>query len=1205
MNNNILTDGIRLDGEYKELLKVLKRVSVSANPQPILLTGLCEGAADAAYASLIEDVFCLSASKKVPVLLVCAEEKECVRLKIFLEQYGIRVGFFVGRDLTLYNITASHEYEHERLKVLSGILGGEYDAIVTTPDAALEYTMPPDVLSKNRIRLEYSNSSVDVNSLSAQLVSAGFSRVEMVEGAGQFAIRGGIIDIYPPFSSYKDIDGNEGGGSVAIRVELFGDEIDRMELFDPQTQRMTLTLDEIEIFPSREVLVDSEKRAKIRQTISSHSAKCKDERALLEMAAEIAAIDGGMEINFADKYMTLIYPERTSLLDYLNGTPAVFIRNSSAINDRAKAFEWHMNQTVTELLEGGTIAPKYTDYAKPRAMLDVFVASRPSLYFDSLAQGMNGRKLAGMFNFRTKHMVSYGDNFALLFEDIEAYKRGGYRVVVTAENETSAKNICGLLCDKGINAVVEAADGEFTAENLPRNVVIVVWRRFVKGYELTAARLAIFSTNPESRDGALSAASKLKRSHKKKKGTQTILSYNDLSVGDYVVHENYGIGQYMGIRNLTVDGVSRDYIDIHYAGSDKLLLPTDKLDMVSKYIGAHSDDGLVKLSKFSTGEWGRTKAKTKALVKDMAKELIKLYAERARREGFAFPPDDELQRDFEAAFDYDETDAQLDAIEDIKEDMMKPTPMDRLLCGDVGFGKTEVALRAAYKAVLGGKQVAILVPTTILALQHYQTIASRMRAFSVNVDMVSRFRTQKQQALTLRALKRGDVDIIVGTHRLISKDIEFKDLGLLIIDEEQRFGVAQKEKLKKLGGNIDVLTLTATPIPRTLNMAMGGIRDISILDEAPGDRLPVQTYVLEYDELIIFEAMRRELRRGGQIFYLHNFVDSIDGCAARIAKEIPEARITVAHGKMDKEQLEDIWEEMLTGKIDILVCTTIIETGIDIPNANTLIVDSAHRLGLSQLHQIRGRVGRSARRAYAYFTYPKDKTVTDIATKRLEAIREYAEFGAGFKIALRDMEIRGVGNLLGAEQHGHLDAVGYDLYIKLLNEAVLEEKGEAVKPRIDCTVSLKCDAFIPEAYVPYSSQRMGLYKRMANISTPEDKDDILDELIDRYGNVPKATMNLLNIALVRSVAMKCGVSSIVEDSTEVRIYPEEFDLEVWSTLSDILKNRLRVVMGEKVSVAFRFSKQEDLPALMYKLFVKYLECQKEIYSQNVDKADQK
>ncbi len=1192
MNYNILTDAIRQDGEYKQLSKTVQGLMSARSPQPILLTGLCEGAADAAYVSLIEDL--KAAGTRYPVLIICAEEKECVREKVFLEQYGIRTAFFVGRDLTLYNVTASHEYEHERLKVLSGILGGAYDAVITTPDCALGYTIPPEELAKRCIHFEYSKPCPEIQELASRLVAAGFVRVEMVDAPGQFALRGGIVDIYPPFSSYIDIEGNTGGGSVALRIELFGDEIDRMELFDPATQRMTLTLDAIEIHPSREVLVDDEKKESIKAAISAHFAKSKDDRACLEMSAEIAAIDGGTDINFADKYMTLIYPERTSLLDYMKGAPAVFIRGTSAVNDRLKAAQWHNDETVKELLESGTIAAKYTDYQKPASSLEVFLGERPTVHFDSLGQGMSGKKLSAMFNFRTKHMVSYSDNLALLCEDIEGYRRGGYRVMITAENETAAKNLAGLLTDRGYSAIVQTDKGDYTVENLPKGVIMVVYRQFIKGYELTASRIAVLSTNPESRDGSMSAASNLKRSRKKKKGTQTILSYNDLDVGDYVVHENYGIGQYMGIRNLTVDGISRDYIDIHYAGSDRLLLPTDKLDMVSKYIGAHSDDGLIKLSKFSTGEWGRTKAKTKSAVKEMAKELIKLYAERSRRAGFAFPQDDDLQQDFEAAFDYEETEAQLDAIADIKEDMMKPTPMDRLLCGDVGFGKTEVALRAAYKAVLGGKQVAILVPTTILALQHYQTISSRMRAFSVNVDMISRFKTAKQQAQTLRGLKRGDVDIIVGTHRLISKDIEFKDLGLLIIDEEQRFGVAQKEKLKQLAGNIDVLTLTATPIPRTLNMAMGGIRDISILDEAPGDRLPVQTYVLEHDELIIYEAIRRELRRGGQVFYLYNFVDSIDGCAARLAREIPEARITVAHGKMDKEQLEDIWEEMLTGKIDILVCTTIIETGVDIPNANTLIVENAHRLGLSQLHQIRGRVGRSARRAYAYFTYPKDKTVNEIATKRLEAIREYAEFGAGFKIALRDMEIRGTGNLLGAEQHGHLDAVGYELYIKLLNEAVLEEKGEAVKAKPDCTVSLKCDAFIPEKYVPYSAQRMGLYKRMAMIETPEDKDDILDELIDRYGDIPKPAMNLLDIALLRSAAMRCSVKSIVEDTSEVRIYPEDFDMEVWSELSDAFPNRLRISIGEQICVNFRFRKDESLPTVMYKLFTKYIELDKEI-----------
>ncbi|MBQ8005672.1 MAG: transcription-repair coupling factor, partial [Clostridia bacterium] len=644
----------------------------------------------------------------------------------------------------------------------------------------------------------------------------------------------------------------------------------------------------------------------------------------------------------------------------------------------------------------------------------------------------------------------------------------------------------------------------------------------------------------------------------------------------------------------TVNGASRDYITIQYAGTDKLFLPTEKLDMVSKYIGARADDGSVKLSKFGGGEWTKAKSKAKAAVKEMAKELIQLYAQRLRRSGIAFPPDDDYQMDFEAAFDYEETPAQLAAISDIKQDMMNSVPMDRLLCGDVGFGKTEVALRAAFKAVLGGKQVAILVPTTILALQHYQTALSRFRSFPVSIDLISRFRTAKQQALTLRKLKRGEVDIIIGTHRLVSKDIEFKDLGLLIIDEEQRFGVAQKEKLKQIAGNVDVLTLTATPIPRTLNMAMSGIRDISVLDDAPGDRLPVQTYVLEHDELIIEEAIRRELRRGGQIFYLYNNVENIKTVAARLSSALPDARITVAHGRMEKDELEDIWSAMLGGEIDILISTTIIETGVDIPNANTLIVENAHRLGLSQLHQIRGRVGRSSRRAYAYFTYPKGRSISEISTKRLEAIREYAEFGAGFKIALRDMEIRGAGNILGAEQHGHLDAIGYDLYIKLLNDAVLEEKGETAEAKPDCTVNLICDAYLPERYVSSSSQRMELYKRIAMIGSPEDRDDITDELYDRFGDMPKSAKNLLDIAYIRAKAMECGVIKIDQVGTEVHIYPVKFDWAIWSELGRLNGGKIKVIMSSSPYLNFRFSGGDKILPAMERLFEDYLRLQKEM-----------
>ncbi len=1186
---NLLTDFVRGDREYDQLLREVKSAETARNTYPILVSGLCDGAADAIYVSLIED---LKKQKRGPVLLILPEEKECVRIRGVLRQFGLRTGFYVGRDLTFYNITASHEYEHERLKVLSGLLEGAYDAVVTTPDAALSYTIPSDRLIGAQMKIAYGDSGLEPSELAGTLVRAGYVRTELVDAPGQFAVRGGIIDVYPAVARFKDIDGNQIIGAQPFRIELFGDEIDRMEIFDPATQRMTVTLDEVEFSPARELLLDAKAKEDLKKAIESHCAKSKDERARSEMTNELAVLSSGMEINFADKYITLIYPERTCLLDYFRQRSVVLLRGTTAIYDRVKASEWHLGQTVEELLEGGTIAPKYTDYAKPASSLDVFLEDSISLHFDSLGQGMSGKKLSAIFTFRTKHMVSYCENLELLCEDLEDYRKNGYRVVLLAENEAAAKNLCGLLCDRGFSSLIETEEGDYTAETLPKETILIKWREYIRGYELTVPKVAILSTAPENREGAFTASGKLKRKKKKRSGTETILSYNDLEVGDFVVHEVHGIGQYMGIENLTVDGVSRDYINIRYAGSDRLFLPVEKLDMVSKYIGAHSDDGLVKLSKFGGAEWGRAKSRAKAAAKDIAKDLIKLYAERSRRPGFAFPADDDLQADFEAAFEYEETEGQLAAIEEIKEDMMASTPMDRLLCGDVGFGKTEVAMRAAYKAVLGGKQVAILVPTTLLALQHFQTMTRRMRAFSVNVDMISRFRTPKQQALSLRKLKRGETDIIVGTHRLVSKDIEFKDLGLLIIDEEQRFGVTQKEKLKQLANNIDVLTLTATPIPRTLNMAMGGIRDISVLDEAPGDRLPVQTYVLEYDELILIEAIRRELRRGGQVFYLYNFVDGIDACAAKLAKAIPEARITVAHGKMDKEHLEDIWGEMLAGEIDILVCTTIIETGVDIPNANTLIVEGAQRLGLSQLHQIRGRVGRSARRAYAYFTYPRDKTVNEIATKRLEAIRDYAEFGAGFKIAIRDLEIRGAGNLLGSEQHGHLDAVGYELYIKLLNEAVLEEKGEKVPKKLECTVTLRSDAFIPERYVPYSGQRMGLYKRIAMIEAPEDKDDIIDELIDRYGDIPKPVETLLMVALVRSAAMRCEITSIIEELSEIKIHPSIFDFEVWAELADLYKGRIRVLMSDSPSVVLRKQKGEDVMNLLYRLFCQYEEILK-------------
>ncbi len=1182
---NILTSPIRADREYSQLLDSVLRC-FRDKPLPILASGLCPGASDAMSISLCED----SADKRQgPALIICAEEKECQRLCRDFNSFGIPSAFYIGRDLTFYNMTASHEFEHERLRVLSGILDGAYGAIFTTPDVALGYTIPPKRLKANRISIDF-DTRIEPADLAEKLIRAGYARVDLVEGAGQFALRGGIVDIYPPFGSYHDAEGELRFGSFPLRVEFFDDEIDRMGIFEIDSQRLSVNVQDVSFTPARELLPDRETMAALSKAISDRAKKTADPKAEEILRREVTALTGNLsDLGFLDKYISFVYPEKCCLLNYFTEKTLVLVRSTNAVNDRLKSEKWHEEETVKELLEAGTVSHKYAEYSANPALLELFEDKNVTVHLNSLAQGFSGKRLAGMFGFSTRQPVSYSENLNLLCEDLVGYLHGGYRVLIMTDNETMAKNLAQMLSEADFKTAICSED-LYDAEKLQKEIIYITCRKSVGGYELLTPRIAVISTEGER---AFGAAAKPKRTKKaaKRSDAKTILSYAELEVGDLVVHENYGIGRYLGLEKLKIGGVSRDYINIQYAGSDRLCLPVDQMDLVSKYIGAHADDGMVKLSKMGGEQWNKSKSRAKGAVKEMAKDLIKLYAERNRRPGFAFDADDEMQRNFEESFDYDETECQLDAAAQIKQDMMRSQPMDRLLCGDVGFGKTEVAFRAAYKAVLSGKQVAILVPTTILALQHYQTALSRMRNFAVNVDMISRFRTPKQIGQSLRRLERGDTDIIIGTHKLLGKEVKFHDLGLLIVDEEQRFGVAQKEKLKQFGGNIDVLTLSATPIPRTLNMAMGGIRDISILDEAPGDRLPVQTYVLENDDLIIHEAIRKELRRGGQVFYIHNFVESIDGVAARLSEAIPEARITVAHGKMDKEELEDIWSRMLTGEIDVLVSTTIIETGIDIPNANTLIADRADRLGLSQLHQLRGRVGRSSRRAYAYFTFPKGRALTEIAQKRLEAVKEYAEFGAGFRIALRDMEIRGAGNILGAEQHGHLEAIGYDLYIKLLNDAVLEEKGELPKAEEECTVSFSCDAFIPDRYVRYPGQRMTLYKRIALIRNKYDADDIRDELSDRFGDLPQSVENLLTIALLRAYAMQLHLTQLNEVGRELRMYQKELDLDLWQDMTELCNNRLRVMMAPAGDsyVVLRLQNEEKALPVVHKLFEKYLE----------------
>ena len=719
---SIISDVIRTDKEYRELLNCAKLAFSAVKPIRIAAGGLCDGASDAAVISLIED---LKKDGHKTALIICAEEKECVRTRDTLERFGLSAAFYSSRDLNLYNITASHDYEHERLKVLFGIVSGLLDAVVTTPDAALGFTIPPEVLCDYTFKIDF-ETQIDIDAVALKLVRAGYARVDMVDTPGQFAVRGGIIDIFPP---YCKTEGSLPSGTHPFRIELFGDEVDRIAAFDPETQRFVANVDSIEFPPAKEVILTPEKLGEMSLAIASHFKRSKNTDAQNEMGGELAAIKTALEngetyVKFADKYLSLVYPEKVSLLDYFTGRSLVILRSQNAISERLTAFEWQTNQLVKDLLEGGTIAAKHTEYAKTRSELEHFLSQNVSLHLDSLLGGLSGVKLAGMFTFRTKHVVTYADKYELLMEDIGDYIKNGFRLVVIAENETAAKNLAGLLRDRGIKAVSEVSEGDFTADTLSLGTVLVKWREYLRGFELTASKFAVLTTNPDTKSGNLALSNRLKSRSSRKKKTRSIMTADELEVGDYVVHDAYGIGIYRGIENLTIGGVSRDYVSIQYAGSDKLFLPTEKLDMVSKYIGARSEDGIVKLSKFSGGDWARAKSKAKAAVKDIAKDLVKLYAERMRREGFAFPEDDDLQLDFDNSFLYSETSAQLDAIADIKEDMMKPTPMDRLLCGDVGYGKTEVAFRAAYKAVLGGKQVAILVPTTILAMQHYQTAMS-------------------------------------------------------------------------------------------------------------------------------------------------------------------------------------------------------------------------------------------------------------------------------------------------------------------------------------------------------------------------------------------------------------------------------------------------------------------------------------------------
>ena len=1147
--------------EYKSLISEVNKKR--ARQFPTLVNGLCEGATVAFIASVIRD----RAPKNTPALVFMRSEKEVMRMVNSLTTLGLNVRPFFSRDFVLRNVYASHESEHERLGVFFAAAENSCDAIIATPDAAMQYTVPKARLLETSFTL-YFAGNYDIADVVSRLEKGGYTKVEIVDAPGQYARRGDILDIYAP--KYD----------APVRIEFYDTEIDRMSYFDIISQRRLDDIESVSVSPVREVIASDAQKKELAKIIREHVRKVKNDRSAAELSLEAEALDSGRDLSCIDKYITFVYHEKATLFDYFDEDSLFVTVELPACNERAKAFEWQQGEDVKMLLEGKLLIPEFSELFTYKEEFAATLYEHKNIVIDAFAVSLGADvRLLGIFNFRTKQIAGYADNIELLCEEIENYYRLSFSMTLACENDVTVKNTANILADRGIRASVNDSEAQLSLVCAPA----------IAGFELTDMKVAFLSA---CRSGvqAVRLSKRTARSAKIKRSSgEAILSYSELSVGDYVVHINHGVGQYLGLDSLVVAGVRKDFVKIKYAGTDMLYLPCNQLDTISKYIGAHAADGEVRLSKMGGADWSKTKTRVKAAAKEMAKELIQLYAARLRRPGFAFSPDDALTREFADSFEYEETDGQLEAIEEVSRDMEKPYPMDRLLCGDVGYGKTEVALRAAFKAVANSKQVAVLVPTTILAMQHYRTFASRMRGFPIKVEMLSRVVAPKQQETILRAAKRGEVDILIGTHRILSGDIEFRDLGLVIVDEEQRFGVVQKEKLKKMVGNVDFLTLTATPIPRTLNMAMSGIRDMSLLEEAPGDRTPVQTYVTEYDESIVYEAINKELHRGGQVFYLCNNVERMYPLSARISKEFPDAVVRVAHGQMDKEDLSDIWQTMISGETDILICTTIIETGVDIPNANTLIIEDADKMGLSQLHQIRGRVGRSSRRAYAYFTYHRGKVLTEVASKRLAAIRDFTEFGAGFKVAMRDLEIRGAGNILGAEQHGHMSSVGYELYMKLLNEAVLEEKGEAPKKKVECTVGMGVDAYIPEKYISGSMQRIDAYRKISLINNADDLYDVADEFIDRYGDMPKVTDNLLRISLLRALGSEAGISKITAQPRGVMFVPVKMNASAWSALAAKNNGRILLSMGSVPSVQAKPLKNESPLDCAEKMLKEYIQ----------------
>ncbi len=1080
------------------------------------------------------------------------------RAKEILEDYKCfnrEVLYYPAKDFIFFQADIhGNLLVEQRQKVIKRIIEEQGITVVTTIDGLMDMVMPLSYIKNNIIEFGV-GEIVDIGQIEKKLAILGYDRCSQVEGAGQFAIRGSIIDIYPLTDE------------VPVRIDLWDDEIDSIKLFDVDSQRSIENLNSITIYPAAEYLLSKEElnngidriREEAEEYYDKLRSKMKTEEAyrlkrnIEEFAeqVEILGANGGI-----DSYIKYFCDDTLSFIEYFNSQDTLFVLDDpNRISERCQAVEKELKESMINRIEKGYMLPKQAEVYMPFVEIFAALSLRNTVLLTMLDQKLKDFKPYGKYMIEQKHIGSYNNSFEMLVKDLESYKKRGYKVIMLSGSEARGRRMAEDIRELGIEAYYsDDLDRELSAGE-----IMLTSGSIHKGFEYTALKFAIITQND------IFGVSKNKKRKKKKYSGNQIQNFADLNIGDYVVHENHGLGIYRGLEKIEVDKVAKDYIKIEYAGNGNLYILATQLDLIQKY--ADSDAKKPKLNKLGSKEWTNTKTRVRRAVKDMAADLVKLYAVRQAKKGFQFEKDTIWQTEFEEEFPYQETDDQLTAIEETKRDMESSKIMDRLVCGDVGFGKTEIAIRAAFKAVQSGKQVVFIVPTTILAGQHYSTFSERMKDFPVRVDMLSRFRTAAQQKDTIEGLKSGEVDILIGTHRVLSKDVVFKDLGLLIIDEEQRFGVAHKEKIKQLKSDIDVLTLTATPIPRTLHMSLVGIRDMSVLEEAPVDRQPIQTYVMEYDDEMIREAISREMSRGGQVYYVYNRVNNIEEVALNVAKIVPNATVAFAHGQMSPRKVEQIMYDFIRGDIDVLVATTIIETGLDISNVNTMIIHDADNLGLSQLYQLRGRVGRTNRTAYAFLMYRRDKLLKEIAEKRLQAIREFTELGSGFKIAMKDLEIRGAGNILGAEQHGHMEAIGYDLYCKMLNEAVMFMKGEIEETEdYETSVDMDIDAYIPASYIKNEYQKLSIYKKIACISNEEEFMDMQDELTDRFGDIPKTVDNLMNIALIKALAHELYITDILGGKKDFKLvmYPKaKINAQKIPDLLKKYNRRLRFVTDAK------------------------------------------